>query len=168
MKKFLAVVLSVLCALSMAGCADVCAGFMIGIPVYCTGSACAYASAGPHEFYKEITDIDSITIELVELEEGLFYGDERGSEKIKPVKKIEDKTGFMKEFLTLKGTSPFSDPKHYLGRGKAICITYPDGDIELIGERASALVSDKVRTHDFNFLDDSFEAFWDKWAQQTP
>ena len=166
MKKILAIIGTVVCVLFMGGCVDVCAGLCIGLPILGCGMACSQCSAGSYPFMHETDGLDEVRIELVELNDCIFYGStaEEILSGTEHVAEIRDKEKFLDEFLALRSTIPFGDPELVL-YGKTICLTYPDGQIELITESACALVTDKARITDRNFLDDNFELLWDKWAQ---
>ena len=114
----------------------------------------------------EQDSLDEVRIELVELSKGVHNGTtiEEICNGMNPVAQVTDKDKFIEELLDQTTVIPFGDPGLFLS-GKAICLTYPDGQIELITEDACALVSDEADIIDRNFLYDTFEPFWDKWAQ---
>lgn len=162
MKRLLAIIGTVICVVFMGGCAEVC----LGLPILFCGVTCAQCSRGTYPFMHEMGSLDEVRIELVELSEGIYNGTaiEEIRNGMNPVAQVTDKDKFIEELLDQTTVIPFGDPGWFLS-GKAICLTYPDGQIELITEDACALVSDEARIIDRNFINDTFEPFWDKWAQ---
>jgi len=163
MKKILAVIGAALCVLCSAGCVDTCAGAAMGGSILFCGAACNACTAGSYPFMHECDSFDDVHIDRVELTGSVFgsMSPEEVREVMLPVAQITDKEGFMKEFLLLRSVRPLGDP-YWVLYGKAICLTYPDGQFELITEGACALVSDEINIVDRNFLDERFEPFWDK------
>ena len=123
----------------------------------------------PYRFIGEMEDPRAVRIELVEIIDGYFtYGDEQDLDrKLRRVAVIEDNETFIKELKKLKNTRPFGDPSDHVS-GKAILLTYPNGDMELIGECGMAYIQNgDLEVYFRVFEKEPYLAFWEKWAEMT-
>ena len=123
----------------------------------------------PYRFVGEINDPGTLCIELVEIPEQLTRDDvPHLDQKLRRVAVIEDNETFIKELKKLKNTRPFGDPADIGADGKAIMLTYPNGDIELIGRFGTTWIANGDMDIYFSMFDEeSYFAFWDKWAELT-
>ena len=122
----------------------------------------------PYRFIGEMEDPRAVRIELVEIDGELSYGDEKNlDQKLRRVAVIEDNETFIKELKKLKDTRPFGDPSDHVS-GKAILLTYPNGDMELIGECGMAYIQNgDLEVYFRMFEKEPYLAFWEKWAEVT-
>lgn len=123
----------------------------------------------PYRFIGEMEDPGTVRIELVEIDGEFGYGDEKNLDrKLRHVAVIEDNEVFIKELKRLKNTHPFGDPAYLGADGKAIMLSYPNGDIELIGRYGTTWIADgEMEIYDSMFDEESYLAFWEKWAEMT-
>jgi len=124
----------------------------------------------PYRFIGEMEDPRAVRIELVEIIDGNFtYGDEQDlDQKLRRVAVIEDNETFIKELKRLNNFHPFGDPAYLGTDGKAIMLTYPNGNIELIGIYGTTWIADGgMEIHNSRFDEESYLAFWEKWAEMT-
>ena len=122
----------------------------------------------PYRFIGEMDDPGAVRIELVEIDGELGYGDEKNlDQKLRRVAVIEDNETFIKELKKLKDTRPFGDPSDHVS-GNAILLTYPNGDMELIGECGMAYIQNgDLEVYFRVFEKEAYLAFWEKWAEMT-
>lgn len=128
---------------------------------------------GEYKFIHGTDNWNDVKIEIVEIEGWIDstyytttpYNDSFAPEKIIIIAEIkEDKIEFIQELQSLASYEAFGTPIGTIG-GKAICITYPDSEIELITHYGSALVTDvDVSVHTKTFDEEQFNAFWEKWS----
>ena len=123
----------------------------------------------PYRFIGEMEDPRAVRIELVEIDGNIGYGDERNlDQKLRRVAVIEDNETFIKELKRLNNSHPFGDPADLGADGKAIMLTYPNGDIELIGRYGTTWIADGgMEIYYSRFDEESYLAFWEKWAEMT-
>ena len=123
----------------------------------------------PYRFIGEMEDPRAVRIELVEIDGYLGYGDEKNLDpKLRTVAVIADNEAFIEELKKLKNTRPFGDPAYLGADGKAIMLTYPNGDIELIGRYGTTWIADGEMEIYYSMFDEgSYLAFWEKWAEMT-
>ena len=124
----------------------------------------------PYRFIGEMEDPRAVRIELVEIIDGYFtYGDEQDlDQKLRRVAVIEDNETFIKELKRLNNSHPFGDPAYLGADGKAIMLTYPNGNIELIGIYGTTWIADGgMEIYYSRFDEESYLAFWEKWAEMT-
>ena len=122
--------------------------------------------------YRFIEDGDPLEarIELVEIDGEFTYGDEdRLEDKVRVVCRIENRSQFIGELKKLKNTSTrFGDPSYLVVGGRAFMLTYPNGNVELIGRIGTAyIVNGNMEVYDHYFEDEAFDAFWEAWANKS-
>jgi hypothetical protein len=122
--------------------------------------------------YRFIDDGDPLEarIELVEIDGEFTFGDEdRLEDKVRVVYKIENRAQFISELKKLKNVSTrFGDPSYLVVGGRAFMLTYPNGNVELIGRIGTAyIVNGNMEVYDHCFEEEAFEAFWEAWANQS-
>ena len=123
--------------------------------------------------YRFADDGDPLTarIALVEIEGELTYGDEDHLEsKVRVVCEIDDRAQFVRALKGLKNSHAlFGDPAYLVACGRAIMLTYPSGNIELIYVNGTTYIRDGdmvVYSHMFDTED--FDRLWEAWASAAP
>ena len=119
--------------------------------------------------YRFADDRDPLSarIELVEIEDELTYGDEDHLEsKVHVVCEIADRAQFIQELKELKNMHAlFGDPAYLTACGRAIMLTYPSGNVELIYVNGTTYIRDgdmEIYSHMFGTED--FDRLWEAWA----
>jgi len=144
------------------------------IPDICLGGGGILEACMRHTypFSQKIENFEDVTIELVTVEYVQEENEEYGHDVINSVKFIadEDKEAFLEEFKKLDFILPFGTPIAGIEEGKAFCITYPDGQTEIVTTRGCELYTDRsleeIIWNNGNLAPDKYEfyALWDKWA----
>ena len=109
--------------------------------------SCTVDQFTPYRFVGEMKDPGAVRMELVV---------------------IEENGAFIRELKKLKNIHPFGDPAYLGADGKAIMLTYPNGDIELIGIYGTTWIADgEMEMYTSWFDEEPYLAFWEKWAEMT-
>lgn len=123
----------------------------------------------PYSFMHGEPDIDTIRIEIVNLETSMggFEGSAYNEEYITVIKVIEhDKIDeFLSDFKKIKSYQPNFGSRIDSISGEAICITYQNGDIELITHHGTATVKNgEIQNQTTTFDSEDFSALIDKYS----
>ena len=140
------------------------------ISVLCLLSALLVSCTVPYSFMHGVPDIDTIQIEIVNLETEM--GDPADSpydeENISVIKVIEadQNEEFLSDFKKIKSYQPLIGSRIDRISGEAIRITYANGDIELITDYGTATVEDGViHTQTTTFDSDEFSKLLDQYIK---
>jgi len=141
----------------------------IFIAVLCLLSVLLVSCTVPYSFMHGEPDIDTIKIEIVNLETEMGYhaGSPYNEENISVIKVIEtDKNEeFLSDFKKIKSYQPIFGSRIDSVSGEAIRITYANGDIELITDYGTATVEDgEISIQTTTFDADSFSELIDKYS----
>ena len=125
--------------------------------------------AVPYSFMHGEPDIDSIQIEIVNLETEMGYheGSPYNEEDVSVIKVIESDRNkeFLSDFKKVKSYQPNFGSRIDSILGVAIRITYANGDVELITQYGTATVTNgKIRNHTTTFASDGFSELIDKYS----
>ncbi len=170
MKKML--VIAAMCLFLLSGCSWTALGFAL---TSC-GATCAACSADEYPFIHDVESFDDVKIEIVLLEDKYEGEDDTGqavySDVIVPVSEITDKDAFMNDFERLWFTYPFGSPIFSIQSSKAICFTYPDGQVEIVSPWGSGLFTDSTLKEEIRIIGmtsdrHEFAALWEKWSQEN-
>ena len=164
MKKILAIIGTAICVLFMGGCVDVCAGLCIGVPVIlCT--TCYSSCEKPYLFIHDEKDVADAKSELVTVK----WNSDTEKKSIETVLEITDKDAFLAEFNEVGFTYPY-EPYYGIHVGKAVCFTFPDGQVEVVTFLGCGLFTDRSLEEDIDYSGraggDGLLELWDRWAQQ--
>ena len=123
----------------------------------------------PYSFMHGEPDIDTIQIEIINLETEMGYneGSHYNEETISVIKIIEtDKNKeFLSDFKKIKSYQPNFGSRIDCISGVAIRITYANGDIELITDYGTATVENgEISIQTTTFDADSFSELIDKYS----
>ncbi len=123
----------------------------------------------PYSFMHGEPDIDTIQIEIVNLETEMGYheGSPYSEENVSVIKVIENdkKEEFLSDFKKIKSYQPNFGSRIDSISGEAIRITYANGDIELITHYGTATVKNgKIRNQTTTFDSDAFSELIDKYS----
>ena len=131
--------------------------------------SCTVDQFTPYRFVGEMKDPGAVRMELVEIDEALTRDDVQNLDrKLRRVAVIEENGAFIRELKKLKNVHPFGDPAYLGADGKAIMLTYPNGDIELIGIYGTTWIADgEMEMYTSWFDEEPYLAFWEKWAEMT-
>lgn len=137
--------------------------------LFCIFSVVLVSCSVPYEFSKDMSDLDQIQIEIVNLESEMGYhaGSSYNEENISVIKIIENekKEDFLLDFKKIKSYQPNIGSRIDSITGEAIRITYPNGDIELITQYGTATVKNgEVHTQTTTFDSDDFSELLDKYS----
>ena len=123
----------------------------------------------PYNFSQDISDLDQIQIEIVNLETEM--GDSSNAayneEEISIIKTIENdkKEDFISDFKKIKSYQPNFGSRIDYVYGKAIRIIYSNGDIELITHYGTATVKNgEISNQTITFDSDAFSNLLDKYS----
>ena len=120
----------------------------------------------PYKFSQDISSLEEISIEIVELDEVIGNGKADYSEdKISVIRIVEDneKEAFISEFKNIKSYEPLGEPITFIS-GTAIRITYPNGNMELITDFGVGKLSEgEWWISTISFEDKGFEALINKY-----
>ena len=139
------------------------------IVVLCLLSFSLVSCTASYSFMHGEPDIDTIKIEIVniEIEMGYHAGSDYSEENVSVIKVIEnDKMkDFLSDFKKIKCYQPNSGGRIDSILGKAIRITYANGDIELITDYGTATVKNgEILTQTTTFDSEAFEALLKKYS----
>ena len=139
------------------------------ITVFCLLSLILVSCSASYSFMHGEPDIDTIKIEIVNLEIDMGYhaGDDYSEEYITVIKAIEsDKNEeFLSDFKKIKCYQPVVGSRIDSISGKAIRITYANGDIELITHYGTATVQNgEIHNSTTTFDSDQFSKLIDKYS----
>lgn len=123
----------------------------------------------PYEFMQDVSDLDQIQIEIVNLESdmGDWGGSVYSEENVRVVKVIEndDKDGFLSKFKQIKCYQPNFGGRIDFISGRAVRIVYSNGDVELITHHGTATVNDgEIWVHTTKFDSEAFAALLDEFS----
>lgn len=123
----------------------------------------------PYSFMHGEPDIDTIQIEIVNLETEMGYheGSSYSEENVSVIKNIENdkKEDFLSDFKKIKSYQPNFGSRIDSISGVAIRILYPNGDIELITDYGTATVENgEIQNHTTTFDSDAFSELIDKYS----
>lgn len=123
----------------------------------------------PYSLMKGVPDIDTIKIEIVniEIEMGYHAGSDYNEESISVIKVIErDKIeDFLSDFKKIKSYQPIFGSRIDSISGEAIRITYADGDIELITHYGTAtVINGEIDNRTVTFDSEAFESLLEKYS----
>ena len=138
------------------------------ITVLCLLSLILVSCSAPYSFMHGEPDIDTIKIEIVNLEVDMGYheGVDYSEEYVTVIKAIEsDKNEeFLSDFKKIKCYQPVVGSRIDSISGKAIRITYANGDIELITHYGTATVQNgEIHNSTTTFDSDQFSKLIDKY-----
>ena len=141
----------------------------IFIAVLCLLSVLLVSCTVPYSFMHGEPDIDTIKIEIVNLETEMGYraGSRYNEENISVIKVIEtDKNEeFLSDFKKIKSYQPNFGSRIDCISGVAIRITYANGDIELITDYGTATVKNgEIHNQTTTFDSDAFSELIDKYS----
>ena len=141
----------------------------IFIAVLCLLSVLLVSCTVPYSFMHGEPDIDTIKIEIVNLETEMGYhaGSPYNGENISVIKVIEtDKNEeFLSDFKRIKSYQPNFSSRIDCILGVAIRITYANGDIELITDYGTATVKNgEIHNQTTTFDSDAFSELIDKYS----
>ena len=139
------------------------------IAMLCLLSVLLVSCTVPYSFMHGEPDIDTIKIEIVNLETYMGYhaGSPYNEENISVIKVIEtDKNEeFLSDFKKIKSYQPILGSRIDSVSGEAIRITYANGDIELITGYGTATVENgEIHTQTTTFDSDAFSELIDKYS----
>ena len=139
------------------------------ITVLCLLSLILVSCSAPYSFMHGEPDIDTIKIEIVNLEVDMGYheGFDYSEEYVTVIKAIEsDKNEeFLSDFKKIKCYQPVVGSRIDSISGKAIRITYANGDIELITHYGTATVQNgEIHNSTTTFDSDQFSKLIDKYS----
>ena len=139
------------------------------ITVFCLLSLIFVSCSSPYSFMHGVPDIDTIKIDIVNLETNMGYheGVDYSEEYITVIKTIEsDKNEeFLSDFKKIKCYQPIVGSRIDSISGKAIRITYANGDIELITDYGTATVQNgEIHNSTTKFDSDEFSKLIDKYS----
>ena len=139
------------------------------IAALCLLSVLLVSCTIPYSFMHGAPDVDTIQIEIVNLETEMGYhaGFSYNEENISVIKVIEtDKNEeFLSDFKKIKSYQPILGGRIDSISGEAIRITYANGDIELITNYGTATVENgEIHTHTTTFDSDAFSELIDKYS----
>ena len=139
------------------------------ITVFCLLSVILVSCSTSYSFMHGEPDIDTIKIEIVNLETDMGYheGVDYSEEYITVIKTIEsDKNEeFLSDFKKIKCYQPIVGSRIDSISGKAIRITYASGDIELITDCGTATVQNgEICNSTTKFDSDEFSKLIDKYS----
>jgi hypothetical protein len=140
----------------------------IFIAMLCLLSVLLVSCTVPYSFMYGVPDIDTIQIEIVNLETDMGYHADSpyNEENISVIKIIEtDKyEEFLSDFKRIKSYHPFGDPIGSIS-GEAIRIIYPNGSIELITDYGTAnVINGEIDVQTITFDSDDFAELLDKYS----
>lgn len=142
----------------------------IFITILCLLSALLVSCTVPYSFMHGEPDIDTIQIEIVNLETEM--GDHVGSlyneENVSVINVIENdkKEEFLSDFKKIKSYQPNFGGRIDCISGEAIRITYANGDIELITDYGTAtVISGEIHTQTTTFDSDAFSELIEKYSK---
>ena len=143
---------------------------IVFITILCLLSALLVSCTVPYSFIHGEPDIDTIEIEIVNLETEM--GDHAGSsyneENVSVINVIENdkKEEFLSDFKKVKSYQPnFGSRIDYIS-GEAIRITYASGDIELITDYGTAtIIGGEIQIQTTTFDSDAFSELIDKYSK---
>ena len=141
----------------------------IFIAVLCLLSVLLVSCTVPYSFMHGEPDIDTIKIEIVNLETemGYYAGSPYNEENISVIKVIEtDKNEeFLSDFKKIKSYQLNFGSRIDSISGVAIRIIYANGDIELITDYGTATVEDgEIHNQTTTFDSDAFSELIDKYS----
>lgn len=140
------------------------------ITILCLLSALLVSCTVPYSFIHGEPDIDTIEIEIVNLETEMndHAGSSYNGENISVINVIENdkKEEFLSDFKKIKSYQPnFGGRIDYIS-GEAIRITYANGDIELITDYGTAtIISGEIHIQTTTFDSDDFSELIDKYSK---
>ena len=139
------------------------------IVLICLLSFLLVSCAVPYSFLHGEADIDTIQIEIVNLETAMGYheGSPYNEEDISVIKVIEShrNKAFLSDFKKVKSYQPNFGSRIESISGVAIRITYANGDVELITQYGTATVTNgKIWNHTTTFDKDGFSELIDKYS----
>ena len=125
--------------------------------------------SAPYSFMHGVPDIDTIKIEIVNLEIDMGYhnGADYSEEYVTVIKAIEsDKIeDFLSDFKKIKCYQPIIGSRIDSISGKTIRITYANGDIELITHYGTATVKNgEIHNSTTTFDSEDFSKLIDKYS----
>ena len=123
----------------------------------------------PYSFMHGEPDIDTIQIEIVNLETEMGYheGSSYSEENVSVIKNIENdkKEDFLSDFKKIKSYQPIFGSRIDSISGVAIRIIYANGDVELITDYGTATVENgKIWNHTTTFDSDAFSELIEKYS----
>ena len=123
----------------------------------------------PYSFMHGEPDIDTIQIEIVNLETEMGYheGSSYSEENVSVIKNIENdkKEDFLSDFKKIKSYQPNFGSRIDSISGVAIRILYPNGDIELITDYGTATVENgEIQNQTTTFDSDAFSELIDRYS----
>lgn len=122
-----------------------------------------------YRFSQDMSDLDQIQMAIVDLktEMGYHAGSPYSEKEVTVIKAIETdkKEDFLSDFKTVKCYQPNFGSRIDCISGKAIRITYPNGEIELITHYGTATVKEgKIHTQTITFDVDDFSKLLDNYS----
>ncbi len=141
----------------------------IFIATLCLLSIILVSCANSYSFLHGEPDIDTIQIEIVNIETEMGYhiGSPYNEDSISIIKVIDtDKNDqFLSDFKKIKSYQPIFGSRIDCISGEAIRITYANGDIELITHYGTATVQNgEIHNHTVTFDSDAFSELIDKYS----
>lgn len=125
--------------------------------------------AVPYEFSQEISDLEHLKIEIVNIEVAMGYhsGEPYNEENISVIKVIENnkKEAFLSDFNQIESYQPNVGSRIESVSGEGIRITYQNGDIELITDYGTATVtSGEIQNYTTTFDSEQFTELLEKYS----
>ena len=122
-----------------------------------------------YHFSQDLSELDQIQIDIVKLETDMGYhaGSNYNEDNISVIKTIDNdkKAAFISDFKKIKCYEPNFGSRIDSIIGKAIRITYKNGDIELITSYGVAIVKGgQIRTETTTFDSDAFDKLLEEYS----
>lgn len=139
------------------------------VVAFCLLSVLLVSCTAPYSFMHGEPDIDTIQIEIVNLETemGHHTGFPYNEEDVSVIKVIENDKNeeFLSDFKKIKSYQPFLGSRIDSVSGEAIRITYANGDVELITRYGTATVRNgEIHNQTATFDLDDFSKLIDKYS----
>ena len=139
------------------------------IAIFCLLSVLLVSCTVPYSFMHGELDIDTIQIEIVNIETEMGYhaGSDYNEENISVIKVIENdkKEDFLSDFKRIKSYQPNFGSRIDCISGEAIRIIYSNGDVELITHYGTATVTNgEIWNQTTTFDSDAFAELIDKYS----
>ncbi len=137
--------------------------------VFCLMLFLLVSCAVPYDFSQEISDLEHLKIEIVNIEVAMGYhsGEPYNEENISVIKAIENnkKEAFLSDFNQIKSYQPNVGSRIESVSGEGIRITYQNGDIELITDYGTATVkSGEIQNYTTTFDSEQFTELLEKYS----
>ncbi len=139
------------------------------ITAFCLTTVFLVSCTIPYSFMHGVPDIDTIQIEIVNLETAMGYheGSSYNEENVSVIKVIENNKNeeFLSDFKEIKSYQAIFGSRIDSISGEAIRITYTNGDIELITHYGTATVKNgDINVQTITFDSARFSELIDKYS----